>query len=113
LNISGSYIALRCNDLKKLNMNFFNWLSRTPRFYHLTYLSSYGVHIEKMTFNLKLFLKSEISIPEKVEEQERIADFFEAVGKEIGTLEKQLAALEKQKRGLMQKLLTGEVRVKT
>jgi type I restriction enzyme S subunit len=113
LNISGSYIALRCNDLKKLNMNFFNWLSRTPRFYHLTYLSSYGVHIEKMTFNLKLFLKSEISIPEKVEEQERIADFFEVVGKEIGTLENQLAALEKQKRGLMQKLLTGEVRVKT
>lgn len=112
LSISGSYIALRCKDKKKLSMDFFNWLSRTPRFYHLTYLSSYGVHIEKMTFNLKLFLKSEISIPGKVEEQERIADFLGVIGKEIGILEKQLAALEKQKRGLMQKLLTGEVRVK-
>lgn len=29
------------------------------------------------------------------------------------TLKQKLAALEKQKRGLMQKLLTGEIRVKT
>ena len=33
--------------------------------------------------------------------------------REIELLQKQLAALKEQKRGLMQKLLTGEVRVKT
>jgi type I restriction enzyme S subunit len=32
--------------------------------------------------------------------------------KEIELLKKELAALQEQKRGLMQKLLTGEVRVK-
>ena len=69
LNISGSYIALRIDNPRKLYVNFFNWLSKTPYFYHLTYLASYGVHIEKMTFNLRLFLKSEIKIPEDIKEQ--------------------------------------------
>ena len=35
-----------------------------------------------------------------------------ACDEEIKLLEKQLDALKEQKRGLMQKLLTGEVRVK-
>jgi hypothetical protein len=37
---------------------------------------------------------------------------LEAYGREIELLEKQLEALKEQKRGLMQKLLTGEVGVK-
>jgi type I restriction enzyme S subunit len=112
LNISGSYIALSITNYRKLGANFFNWLSKTPYFYHLTYLASYGVHIEKMTFNLRLFLKSEIKIPEDIQEQHAIVDVLQAADNEINQLEKKLKALEKQKRGLMQKLLTGEVRVK-
>jgi len=113
MHISGSYIALRVRDSQKLDVYFLNWLSKTLNFYHLTYLSSYGVHIEKMTFNLRLFLKSKISIPKDVKEQHRIAEALSTADEEIETLEKKLAALEKQKRGMMQKLLTGEVRVKT
>lgn len=110
-HISGSYIALRVRNSQKLDVDFLNWLSKTPYFYHLTYLASYGVHIEKMTFNLRLFLKSKISIPRDIKEQRRIAEFLSTADEEIETLGKKLAALEKQKRGLMQKLLTGEVRV--
>jgi type I restriction enzyme S subunit len=111
MHISGSYIALEVAETKKLDINFLNWLSKTPYFYHLTYLSSYGVHIEKMTFNLRFFLKSEIKIPNSLDEQFKITEVLSTLDKEIDLLDQKLSALEKQKRGLMQKLLTGEVRV--
>lgn len=47
-----------------------------------------------------------------VSEQKRIAAVLNTCDEEIKLLEKQLEALKEQKRGLMQKLLTGEVRVK-
>jgi type I restriction enzyme S subunit len=65
-----------------------------------------------MTFNLDDFLYEKITIPPTVEEQAKIVDVLSACDREIELLQKQLAALKKQKRGLMQKLLTGEVRVK-
>jgi type I restriction enzyme S subunit len=45
-------------------------------------------------------------------EQKDIANVLETCDDEIVQIEAKLKALEKQKRGLMQKLLTGEVRVK-
>ena len=56
-------------------------------------------------------LKLSIAMPEK-NEQVRIADALETLDCEIDMLGKQLDALKCQKKGLMQKLLTGEVRVK-
>jgi type I restriction enzyme, S subunit len=46
-----------------------------------------------------------------IDEQKMIGTILSTADEEIKTLEKKLAAVEKQKRGLMQKLLTGEVRV--
>ncbi len=112
MHISGSYITLRASSPDIIKMPYIKWLSKTPFFYHLTYLASYGVHIEKMTFNLRFFLKSKILLPEDTVEQSAIADILQAADNEIKHLESKLKALEKQKRGLMQKLLTGEVRVK-
>ncbi len=48
---------------------------------------------------------------EKEEEQQKIAQVLTTADKEIELLKKELKALKEQKRGLMQKLLTGEVRV--
>jgi len=63
--------------------------------------------INKNTFeNIKLFC------PKMVEEQRKIASVLTAQDKQIDLLKKQKAALEQQKKGLMQKLLTGEVRVR-
>ncbi|MEX1352065.1 MAG: restriction endonuclease subunit S [Desulfobacterales bacterium] len=54
-----------------------------------------------------------INVPQlSHEEQRRIAQVLSSADNEIHQLEKKLKALEKQKRGLMQKLLTGEIRVK-
>ena len=52
-----------------------------------------------------------LPMPSK-EEQAAIASTLDMADKEISLLEKQLEALKQQKKGLMQKLLTGEVRVK-
>jgi type I restriction enzyme S subunit len=65
------------------------------------------------TLNLKFhhFSQIRVRIPLR-NEQEQISGVLSNADDEIAILEKQLAALEKQKRGLMQKLLTGEVRVR-
>lgn len=57
------------------------------------------------------FLKLKVRVPSKVVQQ-KIGKILSSVDKEITSLEEKLTNLKKQKRGLMQKLLTGEVRVK-
>ena len=57
------------------------------------------------------FFKMRIKVP-PISEQKRITTVLSTATNEINNLEKKLKALEKQKRGLMQKLLTGEIRVK-
>jgi type I restriction enzyme, S subunit len=47
-----------------------------------------------------------------IDEQKRIADTLSAIDKEIKLLEQKRDSLKKQKKGLMQKLLTGKIRVK-
>ena len=47
-----------------------------------------------------------------IEEQKKIANVLSTADKEIENLKAQLEQLKLQKQGLMQKLLTGEVRVK-
>ena len=48
-----------------------------------------------------------------IEVQAGIVSFLDAAAREIGLLSQQLAALRTQKRGLMQKLLTGHWRLPT
>lgn len=111
-HISGSYIALRPNCSNRVDPAFFARLSEMHVFRHLTYLCSYGVHIEKMTFNLDWFLDSKILIPSSIDEQRAVVDVFAAAVAEIKALESKLDALMAQKKGLMQKLLTGQIRVR-
>jgi type I restriction enzyme S subunit len=111
--VSDEYDVLVNRDANVLDMRFFNYLSQTRRLWHMAYLASNGVHIEKLIFDFDDFAKEKIKIPPTVAEQEKIVAVLSACDEEIKLLEKQLEALKEQKRGLMQKLLTGEVRVKT
>jgi type I restriction enzyme S subunit len=110
--VSDEYDVLVNRDPKILDMRFFNYLSQTRRLWHMAYLASNGVHIEKLIFDFDDFAKEKVRIPPTVEEQAKIVEVLCACDREIGLLQKQLDALKEQKRGLMQKLLTGEVRVK-
>lgn len=111
-HVSGSYITLVVKDRSILHMPFFDYLSRTKWLYHLAFISSYGVVIEKMTFNLRDFLKKDIQVPPTLEEQVRICEVLNTCEQEEAVLTRKLAALVEQKKALMQKLLTGQVRVK-
>jgi len=57
------------------------------------------------------FFNIEIDFP-PIEEQNQIATIMSTADREINLLKTKLKALKQQKKGLMQKLLTGEVRVK-
>ncbi|MCB4748616.1 MAG: restriction endonuclease subunit S, partial [Sulfurovum sp.] len=61
--------------------------------------------------NKKDLLLLKIKLPSK-KEQQKIAQVLTTADKEIALLKKELTALKEQKRGLMQRLLTGEVRVR-
>jgi type I restriction enzyme S subunit len=111
-HVSKEYTILENKDPKQLHMPFFDWLSRTKRMWWLTYVASNGVVIEKLIFDPKDFLKFSIRIPPTLEEQKRIVEVLETCDREIALHRRQLEAIREQKRGLMQKLLTGEVRVK-
>ena len=56
------------------------------------------------------FKKIRIKCP-KIEEQRAISEFYDLVEKSISLSEKELEAIKQQKKGLMQLLLTGIVRV--
>lgn len=58
------------------------------------------------------FLALALNLPD-LSEQRAIADILDACDTELRLLRDQRAAVEKQKRGLMQRLLTGETRVET
>ncbi|MGL4411694.1 MAG: restriction endonuclease subunit S [Bacteroidales bacterium] len=110
MKISGSYIALIAKKEEELNMEYLDWWSKTKRFYHQTYISSFGVHIEKMTFDLEIFMSLGLKLP-PLSEQTAIASALTTADREITIAEIHLAHLRQQKKGLMQVLLTGRKRV--
>ncbi len=90
---------------------FFRYVIRQKEFIERLGVISPGGAGRNRVLNKKDFVKLEFKIP-KVEEQKKIAAVLNACDAEINVLQSQLAALRQQKRGLMQKLLTGRVRVK-
>ena len=84
---------------------------KQKRFVHEMGLASPGGAGRNRVLSKTNFLKIPINLP-PLAEQERIAAVLDTCDQEIELLQKQLEALKKQKRGLMQKLLTGEVRVR-
>jgi type I restriction enzyme S subunit len=64
-----------------------------------------------MSFVSRLFLKTKIRIPTLLPDQEKACAVLESAEAEIKAATLKLEKLNDQKRGLMQKLLTGEVRV--
>lgn len=94
------------------NAQFFGYLFKFDPVIHLFLRFSQGLVNDTLNLKFHNFSQIKLAIPEP-EEQNRIAEVLSTADKEIQALNKKLSALEKQKRGLMQKLLTGEVRVKT
>lgn len=89
---------------------FASYLFKLPEVIHLFYRYSQGLTSD--TWNLKFhhFAAIRVRIPE-IEEQVAIASLLVAVDKELLLIKLQRETLARQKRGLMQKLLTGQWRL--
>lgn len=103
----GVYIP-KSNAIGRLVEFFFDSPRRAANYLHP--LIQKGA---KNTINIsnQTFLKGDIYIPENVSEQEKIASFLACAKKEITLLRSLATEYRKQKQWLMQKLLTGEMRV--
>ena len=64
------------------------------------------------SLNSKDVYSIKCKVPETFEEQKAISRFLSLFDKEISLLQNELLSIEQQKKGLMQLLLTGKVRVK-
>lgn len=106
--VSNEYCVL--NSKSMLDMEYFRWATRTPLMMKYFMMSSIGVHIEKMLFKLRDWLRFSIPVP-PLEEQKGIAAILNAA--EVSEVEygARLECLRGVKRGLMQDLLSGDVRV--
>lgn len=62
--------------------------------------------------NLKDFIKTKIAFSRDILEQKRIASMLSSVDEQIDNYESKKEKLEELKKGLMQQLLTGKIRVK-
>ena len=83
----------------------------TDRFFYELDLISPGGAGRNRVMNKGDFLKITVTVPD-IEEQKKIASVLGGMDEQIALLKKYLVKLKKQKNGLMQKLLTGEIRVK-
>jgi len=98
-------------DTKLVVPEFFRYLMHTPRFFYDLGGVSPGGAGRNRVMSKRNFLKIKVKVP-SVKEQKRIGDTLMTLDRELNLLEAKLEKLENEKQGLMQKLLTGEVRVK-
>lgn len=96
---------------KQIDGQFAAYLFKTAPMIHKFHRNSQGLVDDTLSLKYHNFARIHVTIP-AVPEQKRVAAVLNTCDEEIKLLEKQLEALKEQKRGLMQKLLTGEVRVK-
>ena len=95
----------------KVIPGYFRHLILTKRFVHQLKLISPGGAGRNRVMSKKDFLNLTVNIP-PLPEQQKIAAVLNGIDKEISLLDSQLMTLKNQKKGLMQKLLTGNIRVK-
>lgn len=106
--VSPAYHVIRGGA--NIEAEFFRYYFKSPNFIGHLAIAVIGIRDGKqVSYDDFSFMR--VPLPPLLE-QKAIAAILQAADEEITNLESRLAALETQKRGLMQKLLTGAVRVK-
>lgn len=99
----------RLNNFSTLNPFFAAYLFRTEHFRN--YMSVLAQGSTRFNISKKEVMKLKIDLP-TIEEQTAIAEVLTAADREIELAKEKLERLRRQKRGLMQQLLTGKRRIK-
>ena len=99
----------RLNNISTLNPFFAAYLFRTEHFRN--YMSVLAQGSTRFNISKKEVMKLKIDLP-TIEEQTAIAEVLTAADREIELVKEKLERLRRQKRGLMQQLLSGKKRIK-
>jgi type I restriction enzyme S subunit len=110
--VSPDYVVFRCNEPSGsspgIDPDYLDHLRRSGVWESFVTAAGNGSVRVRIYFDDLGHLKFDLpSMPE----QKKIANFLNSADREINLLRKQLESLKQQKKGLMQKLLTGQVRV--
>jgi len=102
-----SYHLIRFRPTKNLDIGFSGYVFNNASI--LKEFSRRATGSTRFTLSIKDFNETKANLPSE-QEQQKIAQVLTTADKEIALLKEELKTLKEQKRGLMQKLLTGEVR---
>ncbi|MGF7058638.1 restriction endonuclease subunit S [Brassicibacter mesophilus] len=108
--VSPAYTVLKPTD--KVDSYFMGYLFKLPKVVDTFRRYSQGLVSDTLNLKYENFKGIKLTIPTDVKEQKAIAEILKLQDKEIELLKKEVALLKEQKKGLMQLLLTGKVRVK-
>lgn len=106
--VSPAYVV--CAPTKEIDSRFAHHLFRFPAMIHQFWAYSFGLTDDRRRLYFDEFARIPVTLP-PVPEQKRIAGAIDCLDAERALLLRRRETLAKQKRGLMQKLLKGEVRV--
>ena len=99
-----------CVPGAEIDGKFASYLFKLPAVVHRFYRYSQGLTSDTWNLKFRHFAEIEVRIPE-VAEQVAIASALTLIDQELDGLKRLRSSLAQQKRGLMQKLLTGEWRL--
>lgn len=100
----------RLNNFNTLLPNFAVYLFRSSQIRKTMFKLAQGA--TRFNLSKNTLMKEKVYLPSDITEQKAIADVLSTADDEINLLNQKLEALKEQKKGLMQQLLTGQIRVK-
>ncbi|MCP4116197.1 MAG: restriction endonuclease subunit S [Desulfobacteraceae bacterium] len=107
--VSPAYIVLA--PLNSIDSVFASYLFKIPRMEYLFWAFSYGLTKDRLRLYFKDFAKIPVVLP-LLEDQKRIGKIISTWDRAIAILDKLIENCGKQKKALMQELLTGKKRFK-
>ena len=105
-----SYHIIRVRFNKEIDLKFKSYMCDTDFFHRQAYRLCDGSG-QRYFIKLDNFRNMEICIPKSIKEQEKIGGYLSLLDAEIDNLKKQKELIKEMKRGAMQKLLSGEIRL--
>lgn len=106
--LSPMYVVFKCSQ--EIDLLYFKFLIQDTTF--LTKVANSAQGSVRSTVDFEILSSIKIKFPSSKREQQAIAAVLSSADKEIDLLKQKQAKLEAQKKGLMQVLLTGKIRLK-
>lgn len=107
--VSNEYMICVSNEI--ILAEFLALLSKTRTLKRDFFLSSYGVDIEKLVFDVQDWKKRSLTLP-SLNEQRRICNYFQKIDKIIDLHQRKHNILKALKKSMLQKIFSQELRFK-